>query len=281
MSSLVARTASRMASLFRSAGTVLDGSGKGMEVTKFTEKLVPSTRFVALDDLVPTVSDECFVAPSASVIGDVTIGKHTSVWYGAIIRGDVHSVKIGEGSSIGDRAVVHVAKIQGDSPTVIGNHVTISSGAMVHAATLGDGVMIGESAQVLDGAAVGDSAMVAPGSIVTAGTRVPGGELWGGAPAKKIRALTEEEIAQIKASAFETIDLAAQHVLENAKEYKEVVEEEEEEDVIEHMQDENTPKPNTYEGKPLDIENVLGQGAPGRIFRSNLTHPEEMFKSKK
>jgi len=269
-----------MASMFRVVGVALDNAGKGMEVTKYSEKLVPSTRFVALDDVVPKVSDECFVAPSASVIGDVTIGKHTSVWYGAIVRGDVNSVNIGEGSSIGDRAVVHVAKIQGDHATSIGNHVTIASGAMVHAASLGNGVVVGESAQVLDGATVGDGAVVEPASIVTAGTKVPSGELWGGAPAKKIRVLTEEEIAQSKASAFEIIELASQHEAEHAKDYKTVVEEEEEEDIMEHMSDDATPKPNSYMGKPYDPEDVLGQGAPGRIFRSTLTHPEEKFKKR-
>lgn len=280
MSSLVAKTASRLASVFRGVGATLDGMGKSMEVTKYTEKLVPSTRFVAVNEVTPTVSKECFVAPSASVIGDVTIGKHTSIWYGAIVRGDVNAVKIGEGSSIGDRAVVHVAKIQGDFPTLIGNHVTIGSGALVHAATIGDGVVVGESAQVLDGAVVGNCAVVAPASIVTPGTKVAEGELWGGAPAKKIRALTEEEIAQAKVSAFDTIELASQHSAENVKHYKEVVEDEEEEDVIEHMEDEATPKPNSYNGKPYDAEDVLGQGAPGRIFRSTLTHPEEKFKKR-
>jgi gamma-carbonic anhydrase len=167
--------------------------GKGMEVTKYTEKLVPSTRFVAVDNVAPTVSPESFVAPSAAVIGNVSIGEASSVWYGAIVRGDVNHVKIGNASSIGDRAVVHVAKIQGDAPTVIGNHVTVSAGALVHAATLKDSVVVGEMAQVLDGATVESNSIVAPASIVTPGTTVGSGELWAGAPAKKVRALTEEE----------------------------------------------------------------------------------------
>lgn len=190
----------------------------------------------------------------------------------------MNSIKIGEGSCIGDRAVVHVAKIQGDHPTVIGNHVTVESGALVHAATIGDGVLIGESAQVLDGASVADASIVAPGSIVTAGTKVPTGELWGGSPAKKIRALTEEEIAKVKASAFETIDLAAQHVVENAKDYQTVVEEEQEETIIEHLSDPVSAQPDTWKGKEVDYSDVLGQGAPGRIFRSTLSHPELKFK---
>ena len=180
----------------------------------------------------------------------------------------MNTVKIGEGTSIGDRAVVHVAKIQGDFPTTIGNYVTIEAGALVHAATLEDGVVLGESSQVLDGAVVMKNAMVAPASIVTPGTKIAEGELWSGSPAKKIRALTEEEIAQAKANAFETIQLASAHEQELAKDYKQVVEEEEEEQVIEHMKEPSIPKP-----APVDTADVLGQGAPGQIFRSTLSHP--------
>jgi carbonic anhydrase/acetyltransferase-like protein (isoleucine patch superfamily) len=109
----------------------------------------------------------------------------------------VNHVTIGRASSVGDRAVVHVAKIQGDSPSVIGNHVTISAGALVHAATLKDSVIIGEIAQVLDGAIVESHSIVGPASVVTPGTVVASGELWAGTPAKKVRELTEEEKVQI------------------------------------------------------------------------------------
>ena len=190
------------------------------------------------------------------------------MWYGAIVRGDVNTVKIGEGCSIGDRAVVHVAKIQGDFPTDIGNHVTVEAGALIHAATLEDGVVVGESAQVLDGAVVKANSMIAPGSVVTSGTTTLEGELWGGAPAVKIRPLTAEEIAQAKATAFDTIQLASMHEAELSKDYKQVVEEEEEEDVMVHMEDPAVPKP-----EPVESTDVLGQGAPGQIFRSTLSHP--------
>lgn len=268
MTSLVAKFAKGFSSVLRRSGAALDNWGKNIEVAKRSEYLVPSTRFVAVDGTAPQVSEECFVAPSASIIGDVTIGKHTSVWYGAIVRGDVNSVKIGEGSSIGDRAVVHVAKIQGDFPTVIGNHVTISAGALVHAATLEDGVVIGESAQILDGAVVKTNSIVSPGSIMTAGTKTAEGELWAGVPATKVRALTEEEIALAKATAFETIELASLHDLELSKDYKQVSEDEQEELVIEHTEDPATPK-----ATPSSQYEVLNQGSPGQIFRSTLTHP--------
>lgn len=268
-----------------------------MEVTKYTEKLVPSTRFVAVDGVAPKVSPESFVAPSASVVGDVTIGKasryvaneefrlrrstfvwiahssvahYGSVWYGAVVRGDVNKVTVGGASSIGDRAVVHVAKIQGDFPTHIGNHVTIGAGALVHAATLKDACVIGESAQVLDGSVVESQSIVAPSSVVTPGTTVASGELWAGSPAKKIRVLTEEEKAAIVEQAIATSELANLHAIENAKDYKQILEEEELADIEEYL-DESAPR------KPYhDAGDVQGQGYPGRIFRSTLSHPEEV-----
>ena len=150
-----------------------------------------------------------------------------SVWYGATVRGDVNNVKIGSKTSIGDRAVVHVAKIQGDLPTKIGDNVTIGAGAIVHACTIDDLVVVGESAQVMDGASIGTNSIVAPASIVTPGTTIPSGELWSGSPATKERALTSEEIAEISEAAHDTLELAYLHSVENSKDYKQLVEEEE------------------------------------------------------
>jgi gamma-carbonic anhydrase len=194
-----------------------------------------------------------------------------SVWYGAILRGDVNPVTVGEKTSIGDRAVVHVAKIQGDFPNFIGSHVTIGAGALVHAATLQDSCVIGEAAQVLDGSIVESHAIVAPASIVTPGTTVGSGELWSGAPAKKVRALTAEEIAVIPQMASETAALAAVHILENAKEYKQIVMEEKEAD------DDIYRDPFEPTKQDFDPGDVLGMGHPGRIFRSVLSHPEEYY----
>lgn len=188
------------------------------------------------------------------------------------MRGDVNQVTIGDSTSIGDRAVVHVAKIQGDFPTHIGSHVTIGAGALVHAATVNDKVVIGESAQVLDGSVVESNSMVAPASIVTPGTKVPSGELWAGSPAKKVRTLTETEQAEIVTRANETLELAILHDYENSKSYQQIVEEEEALE-IEECLDESAPRPAVR-----DPNDVQGQGAPGRVFRSTLTHPEEAVK---
>lgn len=194
------------------------------------------------------------------------------MWYGATVRGDVNKVTIGESTNIGDRAVVHVAKIQGDFPTHIGNHVTIGAGALIHAATLKDACLVGESAQVLDGAVVESHSVVSPASIVTPGTTVASGQLWSGSPAKKVRDLTEEEKASIVAQAIEISELANLHAIENAKDYKQILEEQELKDIDDYL-DESAPR--IPDREPGD---VLGQGSPGRIFRSTLSHPEELKK---
>lgn len=244
-----------------------------MEVAKYTERLVPSSRIVSVDGVAPALPGaNNFIAPSASVIGNVTIGEHSSVWYGATVRGDVNNVKIGSKTSIGDRAVVHVAKIQGDHPTKIGDNVTVGAGAIVHACTLEDLVVIGESAQVMDGATVKSNSIVAPASIVTPGTTVPSGELWSGSPAKKERALTSEEIAEISESAHDTLELAYLHSVENSKDYKQLVEEDED------RLDRKLRKKAWFDPNIPDPDEVLGQGVPGRIFNSTLTNPEEGLK---
>ena len=245
-----------------------------MEVCKYTERLVPSTRFVAVDGVSPTVSPyAAFVAPSASVIGDVTLGQNSSVWYGATVRGDVHKVVIGDNTSVGDRAVIHVAKIQGDFPSLIGSNVTIGPGAMVHAATLKDNCVVGASAQVLDGSVVESNAIIAAGAIVTPGTTVKAGELWAGSPAKMVRKVTAEELQSMTENALDTLGLARMHAHECSKDLAQLTQDEE------AYEDATTRDPEYFQptGKP-DPGDVLGQGSPGLIFDSVLTNPEEGLK---
>eukprot|EP00567_Pseudictyota_dubia_P007652 CAMPEP_0197448454 /NCGR_PEP_ID=MMETSP1175-20131217/17517_1 /TAXON_ID=1003142 /ORGANISM="Triceratium dubium, Strain CCMP147" /LENGTH=291 /DNA_ID=CAMNT_0042980207 /DNA_START=15 /DNA_END=890 /DNA_ORIENTATION=- len=275
MTSIGARVVVAASNAARKMGQALDGLGQSMEVCKYTEKLVPSTRFVAVDGVAPTVSESAaFVAPSANMIGDVSLGKNSSVWYGATVRGDVNKVSIGENSSIGDRAVVHVAKIQGDFPTIIGNNVTVGPGAIIHAATLKDSCVVGASAQVLDGAVVESNSVVSPGSVVTPGTTVKTGEIWAGTPAKAVGKLTEEEVASILESADSTAGLASAHAVECAKDYKQLAADEEAYEDKE-LRDPDYWQPDPKEG---DFGDVLGQGAPGRIFDSTLSNPEEGIK---
>mmetsp|Transcript_5396 Transcript_5396/g.7415 ORF Transcript_5396/g.7415 Transcript_5396/m.7415 type:complete len:284 (-) Transcript_5396:139-990(-) len=275
MTSIGGRVVVAASNAARKLGLALDNMGAQMEVTKYTERLVPSTRFVAVDGVAPTVSETAaFVAPSASVIGDVSVGPKSSIWYGATVRGDVNKVTIGENSSIGDRAVIHVAKIQGDSPTLIGNNVTVGPGAIVHAATLNDSCVVGASAQVLDGSVVETGAYVAPGAVVTPGTTVPQGQYWAGSPAKMMRKLTDEELEAIVASAGQTADLASRHAGECAKDFKQLAADEEQ------YLDDLERDPEYFQPTDKDEDDVLGQGVPGRIFNTALTHPEEGLKLK-
>ena len=168
--------------------------------------------------------------------------------------------------------MVHVAKIQGDFATKIGDNVTVGPCAIIHACTLHDSVMVGASAQVLDGAVVESNSIVAPGAIVTPGTTVKGGEYWAGSPARKVRDLTPEEIASIVHSATDLADLAMMHAVENAKDYKQVIADEEAR-IDKFMRNDDYMQPN--QGDPDDF---LGQGAPGRIFNTVLSNPVEGIK---
>lgn len=274
MTSLGARVVIAASNTARKLGQSLDNLGKSMEVCKHYDRLVPSTRFVAVDGVSPTVSPlTAFVAPSASVIGDVTLGQNSSVWYGATVRGDVHKISIGDNTSIGDRAVIHVAKIQGDFPSFLGSNVTVGPGAIVHAATLEDGSTVGPSAQVLDGAVVGENAVVGPGAIVTPGTVVPAGEYWSGSPAKMVRKVTAEELQSAKENSVDTLELARMHAAECDKDLEQILKDDE------AYEDGTTRDPEYWQpsdAKPED--DVLGLGSPGLIFDNVLTNPEEGLK---
>lgn len=277
MTSLGARAVKAGSSAARMLGNALDNFGASLEVAKYSERLVPSTRFVAVDGVAPKTSIDCaFVAPSASLIGDVTIGSGSSVWYGAAIRGDVNKVTIGEKSSIGDRAVVHVAKIAGDYPTIIGSNVTVGPGAIIHACTLENNSVVGASAQVLDGAVVESFAMVAPGAVVPPKMVLKGKSLYAGSPAKAVRELTEEEIAAIGDMAQDTIELAYVHAEECAKDVDQLHEDELE------MADKAERDPEYLwqprEAGETDRADVQGMGVPGLIFDDALKNPAKWLK---
>lgn len=284
MTSIGSRAVVAASNAARSLGKALDKLGSQLEVAKYTERLVPSTRFVAVDGVAPTVSERtAFVAPSANVIGNVSIGTNSSIWYGATVRGDVNKITIGQNSSIGDRAVIHVAKIQGDLPTEIADNVTIGAGAIIHACTIQNSCSIGANSQVLDGSVVESGTIVAPGSIVTPGTVVKGGSLYAGTPAKLVRKLTKEEVGQINNDAQETVQLASIHAFECFKDYKQLAEDEEEyEDNL--IRDPSYPQRPKNDEDLYDEGDVMGQGAPGRIFDTTLSHPEragELLEKKK
>lgn len=139
----------------------------------------------------PQIDPSAYIAPGAVLVGDVTIGPSVSVWFGAVLRGDDHSITVGEGSNVQDGTVVHVTLDTG--PTVIGRDVVIGHGARLHGCTLGDGCLVGIGAIVLDHATVEPGGFLAAGALLAPGKTVPGGELWGGSPARKLRDLREAD----------------------------------------------------------------------------------------
>ena len=147
----------------------------------------------------PTLGREVFVAGSAAVIGDVTLGDGASVWYGASLRGDVHWIEVGPGSNVQDNATVHVSR--GTHPCRIGAGVTIGHNAVVHGCTVEDDVLIGMGAVVLDGAVIGTGSIVGAGAVVTKDTEVPPRSLVLGTPARVVRPLAPEAVAANRANA--------------------------------------------------------------------------------
>ena len=140
----------------------------------------------------PTIADDVFIAPNATIIGKVSIAAGASIWFNTVLRGDVGSIDVGANTNIQDGTIVHVTG--GSYDTSIGANVLIGHSAMIHAAILEVGCFIGMRATILDGAVVEGGAMVAAGAMVTPGKRVKSSELWAGSPAKFMRPLTREEI---------------------------------------------------------------------------------------
>lgn len=145
--------------------------------------------------VLPRVHATAYVDQSAQVIGDVQIGAESSVWMNAVLRGDVHWIRIGARSNVQDGTIVHV--MNGTHPTTVGDDVTIGHGAIVHGCTIGDRVLVGMGAILLNGATVGDDCIVAAGSLLTEESRFPARSLVMGSPAKVKRPLTDAEVASI------------------------------------------------------------------------------------
>ncbi len=156
--------------------------------------------------ITPTIHSEAWIAPGATIIGDVHIGAETNVWFGCVIRGDVCPIRIGERTNIQDGTVVHVTRKTG--PTTIGSGITIGHSALIHACALEDDCFIGMHATVMDQAVVESGGMLAAGGLLTPGKRIPTGELWAGNPAKHFRALKQEEKDFIAISAGHYVNLS-------------------------------------------------------------------------
>jgi gamma-carbonic anhydrase len=152
----------------------------------------------AYDGHSPRIGDRVFVAENAALIGDVTLGDDCSIWYGAVLRGDVHSIRIGARTNIQDNCVLHVTN--GTHPIQIDAEVTIGHGVIAHGCTIARGALIGMGSRVLDGANVGELALIGAGALVSEGMEIPPRTLAVGVPAKVKRDLRIDEIARLEQS---------------------------------------------------------------------------------
>ncbi|KQS66589.1 gamma carbonic anhydrase family protein [Modestobacter sp. Leaf380] len=162
----------------------------------------------ALGDRVPTVHDTAFVAPTAVVVGDVTLGPRASVWYGAVVRADAEVVVVGADSNVQDGSTLHSDP---GSPLVLGDRVTVGHRVVLHGARVDDDVLVGMGAVVMNGAHIGAGSIVAAGAVVTEGTLVPPGSLVAGVPAKVVREMGDAAVERIRANAVSYTDRLDQH----------------------------------------------------------------------
>lgn len=167
---------------------------------------MPGSHIIPFKGTQPQIGADVFLAAGACVIGDTIIGKQSSIWFNTIIRGDVHSIRIGERTNIQDNTMVHVTA--GQSGCVIGNDVTIGHNAVIHACTVEDLCLVGMGAVILDKAVIGRGSLVGAGALVTQGKVFPPGSLIMGSPAKVVRSLTPEEIEKLKDSALHYVNTA-------------------------------------------------------------------------
>jgi carbonic anhydrase/acetyltransferase-like protein (isoleucine patch superfamily) len=163
----------------------------------------------------PTVPKSCFIEETAVVIGDVVMGEECSVWFNAVVRGDVHYIRIGNRTNVQDLCVLHVT--HDTHPLIIGNEVTIGHHVVLHGCTIHDRVLVGMGAIIMDGAVIGEDSVVGAGALIVEGTIVPPKSLILGSPAKVKRSVTAKELAWVKESAENYVRYASQYMSESGK----------------------------------------------------------------
>lgn len=141
----------------------------------------------------PQIPDDCYVAENATIVGDVVMGNECSIWFNAVVRGDVHFIKMGNKVNVQDGAVIHATYQK--SPTTIGNNVSIGHNAIVHGCTIHDNVLIGMGSIVMDDCVVESNSIIAAGAVVTQNTKVEAGSIYAGVPAKKVKDISKELIS--------------------------------------------------------------------------------------
>ena len=156
-------------------------------------RLEPVYSILPFGGMLPRIAPNVFIADGARIIGDVEIAENSSVWFNVVIRGDVGPIRIGSGTNIQDLTMCHLTRNR--SRLIIGSDVTVGHGAILHGATVGDGVLVGMGAVLLDNCMIGEGAIVAAGAVVTEGTQVPPGVLVAGVPARVVRELQPAEVS--------------------------------------------------------------------------------------
>jgi len=156
------------------------------------------------NNITPRIHETAFVAPNSTVVGDVVLGESTTVWYNAVLRGDIDRIVVGDNTNIQEGCILHCKK---GADIRIGSRVTVGHGAILHSCHVGDNTLIGMGAIVLDDSVIGNNCLVAAGSVVTPRTQIPDGSLIAGSPAVVKRVLSEQEIEEIKLNANEYINL--------------------------------------------------------------------------
>lgn len=199
----------------RETGQALDRLGmRVLNDNSFKEKFSRHRQIMNLENKMPTIAHDSWIAPNATVIGDVEVGNDSSVWYGSVIRGDLNPIKIGFCTNIQDRTVIHTssATTPGLTPgTSIGSHVTVGHSCTLYSCTIEHNVLVGMGSIVLDGALVESNAILAAGTVVPPGRRIPAGQMWAGNPAKYVRDVSDDERDELKLQAERYQELARTH----------------------------------------------------------------------
>lgn len=174
--------------------------------------------------MTPSLAEGVFVDPTATVLGDVSLGKDCSVWPNTVIRGDMHTIKIGERCSIQDGSILHITHASdynpGGYPLTLGNEVTVGHMVMLHGCTIGSQVLIGMQAMVMDGAVIEDQVVLGAGSLVPPGKTLKSGYLYVGRPVKQVRPLSEKEVSYFSYTAGNYVKLKDEHL---AEEYDRII----------------------------------------------------------
>ncbi len=162
-----------------------------------------------LKGIKPQIHKDTFIAETAAVMGDVNIGEGSSVWFSAVVRGDIENITIGKYTNIQDNATVHT---ETDIPTKLGDYVVIGHNAIIHGCTIGDNSLIGMGATVLNNAVIGKNCIIGAGSVVTEGKIIPDNSMVIGLPGKTVRMVSDEEVEGIKENAIRYYNLWQKHV---------------------------------------------------------------------